>query len=210
MKKFIENFTKFDKFVFKLLIIIFIGAVIMGLTSCSSKKKTVETTKTTLSTKKYIDSTAIKLNIIASENKQSTTSNETKKEELIEYDGELGDTLKITKKGPAGKIISQTIITGKGKAKLKTSTKKVSNTSNSSIDSTSITSNKIALKKETTKKEASATKSKNKKTNTLAFSTYIWLTLLLVCIVAFWYLNKKFSFISKIKNAIKHIIKFFK
>jgi len=173
-----------------------------ALTSCSSKKKTVEKTKTEIATTKSLDSTATETNVIASAEKQSKTSKETTKEETIEYQGEVGDTLKIFKLGENGKIISGTILTGKGKANFKTKDKTENKTANKTLDSLKISGQKVSVKSEEDKKEASAIKKAATKRTGVSFTTWLWIIGIVAAIIAIWYLNKKFAILLKIKKVI--------
>ena len=185
------------------LFIILLGFLFVG---CRSKKKAVQTNKSELATKKNIDSSAIVSNTIAKNNKETTISSETEKEETFEYQGELGDSLKIIKKGADGKLISETIYTGKGKIKKTAKTKNSSSASENNEASKKVTDSKVSVKKEAVKKESETTKTVAIEKSGLLIPIWLWIIAIITIVVVLWYINNKFSIFVKIKKFLIGLI----
>lgn len=172
------------------------------LLSCGSRKKQLEKTKTEIETNRKLDSVSSSKTIVASEIKQSASESTIEKEETIEYEGEKGDSLKVIKV-ENGKVISETIITGKGKGTVKNRETKSNTKTNKNEASVKIDGQKVSVKKEETKDEISAAKNLNVQKSGFTFATWLWLFLIALVIVGVWYLNYRFQLITKIKAFFK-------
>jgi len=184
----------------KLLAILFIASLLL---SCGSRKKQLEKTKIEIETNRKLDSISSSKTFVANEVKQSAFEETIENEETIEYEGQKEDSLKVIKIGADGKIISKTIIIGKGKGILKTKATKSNIKTNKNESSIKIDEQKLSLKKEETKTEISATKKLDVQKSGLTFTTWLWLVLMALVIIAVWYLNYRFQLSTKIKAFFK-------
>lgn len=177
------------------IIIIFLINIAFG---CGSKKKTIEQSKSEVVSNATFDSTT-SLKLIT-EDKLTTleSAKETEKHESFEYTGEKGDSLKVIKKGADGKILSETIYTGKGKASF-TSKQKTSETTADKIATfTKQNEENTAVKitqaetKNSTAKKVTATKSG------VTIYTWLKLSLILVLVSGLYYVTKRFNIIKRV------------
>lgn len=183
------------KYIFILLALI--------LFNCGSKKKTINKTKSEIDLKIAIDSTSVKESVYIEKTKEIISSEEFETEESFEYEGKVGDSLKIIKKGADGKIISETIFTGAGKiTKTSKSKKKKLTSENSKIDST-FTKAKTTLKKDIEEKRSDENKQVTIEKSGWSFGTFLWVFLILGIIVGVYYLDTKFGFIKRDINFLK-------
>ncbi|PKP28673.1 MAG: hypothetical protein CVU01_03735 [Bacteroidetes bacterium HGW-Bacteroidetes-18] len=185
------------KLFLKLIAIILLSSLLF---SCVSRKKQLQKTKNETEIKRKLDS--ITFSKITSEKKQAEVivSAETEKEKVIEYQGKKGDSLKVIEKGADGKIISETIITGTGKAIItekETTLNKIANKAEAFIETID---KKANVKLEELHKERAKTLKKDNKTTGPSFSLYIWITAIIAIVAGGWYLNNKFSLIAKIRK----------
>src|SRR3972149_4215166 len=182
----------------------FIAIILLAtfLISCGSKKKQVEKTKSQIEVTRKLDSVASSNTFIASAAKESVNSNETEKEETIEYNGKPGDSLKVIKKGANGKVLSETIYTGSGKATLTSKEKTENKTYDKSEASAKTADSNVSVKEEDSKKESAEAKNVDIEKSGFTFMTWVWILFVVAIIVGIWYLNNKFNIILRIKNLI--------
>lgn len=180
------------KYIFILLALI--------LFNCGSKKKIVNTTKSELDLKVSIDSTLVKSSITQEKTKDVSVSEEIEKEESFEYEGEKGDSLKIIKKGSNGKIISETIYTGKGKITKTSKSKKKNESLENSKSNSELNSSKLDLKKDIHQTKKDKSKEAEITRSGFSFTTLLWILLILGVVAAIYYLNKRFGFIKRAIN----------
>ncbi len=185
------------KLYIKLIAIILLSSLLF---SCVSKKKQLEKTKSDIEIKRKLDS--VTFSKITSEKKkvEVVAEKETQKEKVIEYQGKAGDSLKVIEKGPDGNIISETIITGTGKATVtekETTIDKIVNKAEAFIETID---KKANVKLEELHKEHAKTLKLDVKKTGPSLSFYIWITAIIAIVAGGWWLNNKFSLISKIKN----------
>ena len=197
MKYLFKEITAFTIFYIKLIAIILLSSFL--LFSCVSKKKQLEKTKSDIEIKRKLDSVTFSKVVIAKEVKQTVAEKTTSKEKVIEYQGKKGDSLKVIEKGADGKIISETIITGTGKATVtekETTIDKIVNKADAFIETIDKKAN-VKLE-ELHKERAKALKLDVKKTGP-SLSFYIWITAIIAIVAGGWWLNRKFSLIAKIR-----------
>jgi len=170
--------------------------------SCVSKKKQLEKTKTEIETKRKLDSVNSSKVFTEKKKVEEAAANETEKEEIIEYNGKAGDSLKVIKIGENGKILSGTIYTGTGKAIINNKEKSTQSKTASNEASKKTTDSNVSVKKEETKKETAKILKKEGKQTGPSFSFYLWLTAIIGIVAGGWYLNRKFKIFLRIKNVI--------
>lgn len=166
--------------------------------SCGSRKKQVETKKEASQKEVVQEHSEQAKEALKSKIKIDEVLKESEKEETIEYDGCQGDTLRVIKKGPKGQLLSETIITGKGKARLYSKDK--------SIDKKSLEQQEI--KKEFESKGSFKSKEQEKKLledkkvavekSGLSFWCWFWLILLIIIVIILAYLNYRFKLITRV------------
>jgi thiol:disulfide interchange protein len=186
-------------------IIKFIAILLLAsfLVSCGSKKKQLEKTKSDIEIKRKLDSVTFS-KITSEKNKvEVVAEKETQKEKVIEYQGKKGDSLKVIEKGADGKIISETIITGTGKATVtekETTLNKIVNKAEAFIETID---KKANVKLEELHKERAKTLKLDVKKTGPSLSFYIWITAIIAIVAGGWWLNNKFSLIARLRNIIK-------
>jgi hypothetical protein len=125
---------------------------------------------------------------------------------VIEYDGCAGDSLSVEEFGPGGQLVSKTVIKGKGKSKITSGQKQESHQEEfkanivDSIDLKATSATKI--------NGDAFTETLDKTVDKTGFSllSYLWIFILLLILVAGWYLNKRFGLITRAKS---HVTKLF-
>ncbi len=199
---FINDFSKADKILFKAAILAILLFAIFSLSSCGSKKKQLEKTKSEIEIKRKLDSVNTSKVFTEKKKVEEATSSETEKEEIIEYNGKAGDSLKVIKIGETGKILSATIYTGTGKAIINNKRKTTQTKNTNSEASKKTADSNVSVNLEETKKESAKILKKDNKTTGPSFSFYVWLTAIIAIVAGGWWLNRKFSLIAKIRNLI--------
>lgn len=165
--------------------------IILMMSGCGTAKRTkTEEKKTENNSLNVNEISTSSANVNFSYVKENDSSLE-EKEEVYEYDGEPGDSLKIIKKGPDGGILFETILTGKGKGKISTKSKTETTRKNEKEDSKSNRqeSNQIQIK---TEKTAVSTTIKKEKESP-DYKSFLWIIILIISLIIYlkWNLNKK-------------------
>lgn len=162
---------------------------ILVLVGCGASKKTTSESEETID-KSIIENTNLETQITGKEDTSSvSTQNQEESEESYEYEGTAGDTLKIIKKGPDGKTLSETILTGSGKGKISNKHR----SENTQINNSSVTDKKEFKSEKKAISETSVLKQKEVKKSKDFFSLWnlIWMLLLLINIII--YLKYRFN-----------------
>ena len=199
---------RFTRIVARLMLLAFTIGLVLLFVGCGSKKKSASREK--IESKKEVSSDSVvasKTNI----KNDAVSSEETKQNSKhleIEYDGCEGDSIAITQKGQDGKILSQTVIKGKGKVKIK-ETEKSSAIKKESLqyydfDSWSQTSvGKVSAENYSS---AKSSVEKNKTGFNLGFCGWFWLILIVIAVSFIIYLKNRFKSFANIK---KHVLNLF-
>lgn len=193
----------------KFLAIAFL-TLILGLAtiSCGTKKKTTSSEKTEIKKEASIDSSAVSKITVKSEidNYSQETKTSVKKE--IEYDGVEGDSLTITEKGPDGKTLSETVIKGKGKVKIKDAKESTETQKNEILNFDYDAWYELTLKKMYDEKVSNqkAETVKTKTGITLGFWSWFWIIVLIIITICIIYLKKRFKSYTEFK---KHVLNVF-
>lgn len=177
-----KNFIKF-------LAIAFL-TVIIGLAtiSCGTKKKTTSSEKTEIKKEVSIDSTAAAKIEIKKEIESLSADKKTSVKKEIEYDGVEGDSLTITEKGPDGKVLSETIIKGKGKVKIKDA-KETTEAEKNEIQNFNYDAWYQLTLKKMSDERLSNQKGETVKTKTgitLGFWSWFWIVIVIIIILSKW------------------------
>jgi flagellar biosynthesis/type III secretory pathway M-ring protein FliF/YscJ len=182
-----------------LLCVIFL-LMLLPFVSCGSRKKEVETKKEASQKEVVLEHSQSEKVASKSDSKTEETLKESEKEETIEYDGCQGDTLRVIKKGPQGLLISETIITGKGKARLHSKDKNANKNSTAHHEIKKESESKGSLKlNEQENKELSGKKVLVEQSG-LSFWCWFWLILLIIIVIILVYLNYRFKFVARVTS----------
>lgn len=196
MKTLFKNLSR----IISLLVLISFVSVLF--TSCGSRKKVTEETNSVMISNQVNENATSKKDFSEAKINTSSVSNETENMKSIEYIGEKGDSLKVIQKGADGKIISETIYTGRGKATFN-STQKTSETTADKIATFTKQAEETAAAK-ITQDEIKNTASKKASVSKSGVSFYTWLKLFLaiVLVSGLYYLNYRFNLLKRVTRLL--------
>lgn len=191
----------------KKLIYIGLILIIALMLSCSSTKKNIARSESKTQSTLEVDSTASSSKIVDASLVKNEVSDEESNEEVIEYDGLPGDTLSVKKYGENGKLLSETKISGKGKAKISKNKKKSHKSQSETKHESAKTDGKIHLRKKALASTSNSSFQKHKESSGLSFWTYFWIILLIIILVILWYLNKRYQWLG---SSVKYVTGLFR
>jgi preprotein translocase subunit SecG len=170
--------------------------ILFMLLSCGSRQKEVSKQRSRIENFSDIDADTSSSAKATVADFKSESSNEDCQEETYEYDGDPGDTLSVKKFGANGKLLSETRLSGKGKAKIIKTHKQVQQAQSSLHSESSENASSSHIKKKETSVTETSDYHKKVKASGFTFWTWFWIILITIILLVLWYLNKRFKWFS--------------
>ncbi len=188
----------------KVILILFLLSVLFfPLASCSSLKKSKQTSTTEIKTETSLDSSSVENKVEEIKTSEETKQSEQTVETTEEIEVANGQELEVTSYDSKGNVTGSKKYKGSGKSKSTTKNKKTDSKSKKESQSKTDLKLETDLSKHTNAKSKVSKANLNKQRNGSIFSS--WLFWLIVAIViGILYLNKRFKWLSKFINYINN------
>jgi hypothetical protein len=174
-----------------------------GLSSCRSRKKTLEKSKIELRKETTLDSSGTSKTKAEIKTQANTTAKQVEKSSQVEYEGQQGDSLTVTEKDSTGKVVKETTYKGKGKLKVMATEKTSDQSSSETKAETKETAVKADVKKKDLEDKKEAAKKLDVNTKGISFGFWIWLSLAVIIGIILLYLNHRFKWLKPVTTFFK-------
>jgi FtsZ-interacting cell division protein ZipA len=169
-----------------------------GLSSCRSRKKTLEKSKIELRKETTLDSSGTSKTKAEIKIQANTVAKQVEKSSQVEYEGAQGDSLTVTEKDDTGKVVKETTYKGKGKLKVIATEKTSDQSSSTSKQENTQAENKGEIKKKTLETKKEAAKALKVESKGISFGFWIWLSLAVIIGIILLYLNHRFKWLERV------------